>query len=432
MSARLQPLLDAVRSTIAVPAADPRRAALLVAVALILFAILALAVLILFTPSRRKVVKVRSYRPDDTDEGVQDSEATASEENPSASTAEAPEAPTESSTIEAVEGAAAGEAAPRPRKPKPKPKSQVALFLGAVSVWLAPVLLLAALVFGYYFTGSDTYCAKTCHANQESVILAGRTDHASCVACHEPPAGISTIPLNVASRVGMVVSQLRGVAPTSTVVDSRACLRCHQSAMRNVVTSSTGIRMSHAETNAAGTVCTSCHPTAGHSNLRTQSMSTCLVCHDGKKASADCATCHVKQPLATVAVASNAATTTLGSGKVTFPLVDLGPPNCAGCHDLKTQCDTCHGVRMPHSDEFIKGGHAVVAAFDGKQVCQKCHSVTFCSDCHKSFDSAHSPTWKVDHQKFAWNEGCSCHPRAQGSTWCYQCHSSTPPHNLLK
>jgi hypothetical protein len=235
--------------------------------------------------------------------------------------------------------------------------------------------------------------------------------------------------LNLVNRFSMIVGQLEGASPGAAVVDSRSCAACHQKELQAVITTAGGVRMSHAEPYAAGFVCTSCHPASGHSRARLHSMSPCLVCHDGMTTSDTCLTCHVTEPLASVA-SSSATTNTLGSGAVIYPLVAV-PTQCGGCHDQARQCDACHGLRMPHSDAFLKGGHAAAASFQGKQLCWKCHQATACLRCHGPFTS-HPTGWRTGHQNYPWNsQGCGCH-RPQGQTsGCYLCHSPNAPHRLL-
>lgn len=444
MGTELHIILNAIRTTIATPNANPQNTALLGSVALIVVAIAVLLLAIIFTPSRRKVVKIRRYRVRPDAQGAKGSGEAQAEEPTAETQARALEGEGEA-PAEVVAAVAAVQAAPATKAPRgaakkpPKKKkrnARVARFTRAASIWMVPLLIVTALVSGYYITGTETYCAKTCHVNDESVTQAAELNHASCVSCHEPYRGLATVPLNVADRVSMAVAQFKGGTPQAVLVDSDSCVRCHKSEIAAKTTSVSGIKMSHAAPYAAGVTCTSCHAKAGHSASTAQSMSNCLPCHDGKKASADCLTCHIASPLSVVAAGSTASTATLGSGKIDYPVVDLGQPNCGGCHNLVVECDKCHGLRMPHTQEFIDGGHAPIAAFDGKQVCMKCHQLTFCYSCHSPF-SSHGADWQTRHQTYSWSQGttgCACHRTAAGEStnWCYRCHSPNPPHALLR
>ena len=54
---------------------------------------------------------------------------------------------------------------------------------------------------------------------------------------------------------------------------------------------------------------------------------------------------------------------------------------CSQCHDVKTYCDTCHQVKMPHPKDWI-GKHSVTAARVGTDTCFNCHVVANCQACH--------------------------------------------------
>ena len=421
----LQVLWDAVRSSVASPGQDPARTLLVAAIALTALLFVVVVLLMALSPRRRKVVKIRRYRlKPGEDDGYYHPELEGVAAEAAGSGVALEEAAVTADEAESSPGQAASESKPAKRVLSPS----VARVVSVISVWGVFLLVLAAVVSGYWVTGTDAYCTKTCHGRQATVVKAAKLGHASCVSCHERP-GVSAVPQNLVNRVSMVVSQLRGVSSSGAVVDSSACLRCHRKAMAGVVVSSASVKMSHAEPNAAGVTCTNCHAATGHSMSRNHSMAPCLVCHDGKKASADCLSCHVKQPLATVAIASTSATLTLGSGRIAYPLVELPSRQCGLCHDEASQCDTCHGLRMPHPVEFKKGGHAPYAAFERKQTCWKCHRQTDCGRCHGSFTN-HGLNWKQLHKSNPWDATCSCHEKTQIRT-CLLCHNQVPPHALL-
>ncbi len=377
-----------------------------VTVALLLVAGIALVVLLVISlflalalPSRKRVVKVRRY-------------------------AGSPE------EIAAIKARAAerGAAAARP-KPKPvRHPSQKPLVGTPVLIAFAVILVVSA----YAATSTDAYCAQTCHRGTAAVKTADKADHASCTSCHERHV--------VTGFVGNSVSRLRMVAlqgtsgnrlGVSAPVDSSACLHCHRSIRRGTTVSSSGTKMSHSEVMAAGQPCTQCHVGSGHRvQAYTLAMSPCITCHDTRTASAECETCHTGDPLlATVATDS---TQTVGSGEINYPAVRAANRNCGGCHDMRRNCDPCHGgIRMPHSAAFVKGGHAVNAAFDRKLKCWRCHDPQVCAQgCHGSFGadgaSTHGPTanWLAEHRSASWDSGCECHRTRTTRDYplCYRCH----------
>ena len=366
--------------------------------------LLVLFVLMLITPSRRQVVKVRRY------------------------VGGAP--PGASAAAGAGSDPVAGDPPPRGQSGERKPPSD--LFLALTGPIAVTVLVVLALVGTYLATSTDVYCAKTCHNSSAIAKKAVDIDHAACVSCHEQ-RGIFGILANASSRARMLVYYGLGRSPRkySVAVDSVACLGCHGAVEGETVASKTGIRMSHKEVIEAGQPCAACHQATGHSkDAFTASMSTCLPCHDAKIASATCTTCHVKDPGTTV-VATGETIEGMGSGMLVYPAVRAANRRCGSCHDQERECDTCHGIRMPHSNDFIEGAHARSAAFTGKIKCWRCHDPQFCSSgCHAAFSpdgtrSGHAgDNWVQLHKRQEWSGGCICHSqrgRRTGSM-CYLCH----------
>jgi len=192
------------------------------------------------------------------------------------------------------------------------------------------------------------------------------------------------------------------------------------------------IRVSHAEPLEAGMNCVDCHGAVGHlgeAGRVAVSMDRCLGCHDGESASADCAVCHTTDIAATgrdALVRDDGRIT--GSGKYQYPTVVASGADCSGCHDVETQCDPCHGLRLPHPEAFVKGYHAKDAAFEKKESCYRCHDTRDCQSCHRPFSTGHAPNWKTDHARSPWDAGCGCHGRGvnEETPLCVFCHDNAP------
>lgn len=298
------------------------------------------------------------------------------------------------------------------------------------------VLVGVALAVGYAGTAQDVYCA-TCHgqiaedagpiADEGTQTATSEPTHASvsCVACHE--AGqLTGMAANTIDRARHLVAQLAGAPfPTDAVVDSSACLRCHNEILQeSVETTDTRIRMSHKEPVEAGLVCTECHAGVGHRQepAAQAGMVTCLRCHDGEQAAAACGTCH----LADVGYST--------TDSRVFVAVNLPPiTDCGDCHD-QAKCDACHGFRMPHPQGFLDGEHARYAGFDLKEKCYACHVRTDCDRCHATKDRSlgywghgTGPVWKYQHYDVppGIEAGCGCHGRSkyvQAGNYCKACH----------
>ena len=300
---------------------------------------------------------------------------------------------------------------------------------------LVGVAIVAAVGLGVWvatgvLTSQSTLCIA-CHAGSVH-SKAPRTDPhtaVTCVACHEPGGALGSVTYMVAPRGVHFVSGILSTKVTdgySVTVSSGACLRCHASVIGGTVTiPAQGVRMSHKEPLAAGAQCVDCHSlTGGIVSNRTVGMTPCLRCHDGHTASSACSTCHTTD----IGVAVRpSADTTLG------PHVLIETPNCYSCHEPKA-CDDCHGIRMPHTKDFILHGHARAAATDfwhgSGKTCSKCHTATRnpCSKCHQGSMPSHGAGlgWALGHQ-YGSPTNCSigCHGYQTGGgtrQMCEFCH----------
>jgi len=298
---------------------------------------------------------------------------------------------------------------------------------------VVPTLIIAGLISGYIVSGSDWSCTTLCHADNHTSDQ-WATSHGrglSCVDCHED--GALGVVGNTSSRLLMVARQFNKTAPAfEDAVSSRACVRCHEPALRTVSTDERGVRMSHEQPLRAGWACTDCHLNAGHSTakLRSLGMRPCRSCHDGTRASSKCSTCHVSTELSGRVSSSRPDTSgpTIGSGVYQYSPVGVTDSNCGGCHTLEKQCDPCHTTRMPHSERFVSGYHAKQAAFEKKKQCWRCHDRRDCDTCHSPFETGHADNWKSAHQSAPWEAGCGCHARQQNQhvAMCVFCHDDAP------
>jgi len=435
MSESVNILVKAVQGTLNNPAANPAMTAFVVGAGFCLALILVVGLMALFTPKRKRVVKVRHYTLEPTD-GDASGDATTAEE-PASNADDVSDADPDRVSAEdaAVDGAAeAGSGKPPRRTLGDALRDTRGWRFGARTlaiVFSVPVLILFALGSAWVVTSTDDYCTKVCHTTSASVKASVKLDHARCVQCHEAP-GLTGTAEAIRTRGTMLVKAARGGKPDgAALVDSAACLRCHTSVLGKPVIGSRGVKVSHKEPVAAGMTCSSCHPGAGHTQRRTYSMTPCLTCHGNRaaapasRASAECETCHVDGIERDIAPRTADSTATLGSGAVIYPVVAVGKTvQCGACHDEKRECDTCHGFRLPHDRAFLEGGHARVAAFEAKKACFKCHTEDSCSSgCHIGFPG-HLEGWKEDHKISPPDSVCSCHAQRSGRTtpMCALCH----------
>jgi hypothetical protein len=250
-----------------------------------------------------------------------------------------------------------------------------------------------------------------------------------CIECHETGGPVAAATFGLVPRSLHIVMQMTGLKLRdgyAHTVSSAACLECHSTQMTHTLTvEAQGVRVSHKEPIAAGADCTDCHRlTSGTVSNTTVGMTPCLTCHDGVKAKAQCTYCHTKD-IATAA-RPNSGTKMVGQDLI-------ATPDCYACHQPQT-CDACHGIRMPHTQEFMKHGHARIAAqdfwFGTGKLCFKCHTATRnpCTKCHLAAMPSHGAglTWAKGHQYGdPVNCSSSCHGYLTGHgsrSICAFCH----------
>lgn len=283
---------------------------------------------------------------------------------------------------------------------------------------VAVAICLGLLTGVWWVRGTSDEACLSCH--EKTVEANGAHASVGCRECHEAQ-GFLGIPENVLRRAHMQFARggslVRRASVQPDVPDAR-CVRCHRDGLDG--DGGGPVRMSHQEVGAAGMTCISCHGSAGSHETAEgaaahPSMSTCLGCHDGTRASVACPTCHVGEP----ADAARAK-------KLPIMKVRLEKDrDCRGCHSMQS-CIECHGLELPHPAAFRRGDHRRVAAFDGKsRRCYRCHSELWCANtCHDRAPGkpqvwGHQPDWKAAHATADPRTCTTCHSTAQT---CASCH----------
>lgn len=291
-------------------------------------------------------------------------------------------------------------------------------------VWLT-FLVLAFIVFDV-MVGSSDVCLS-CHT--EGPHARRKSDpHAAtpCVRCHEDRAGLAMFSSSAARGLHAVSA---AVSPSLSggygSVTARACNRCHKKQIAGTrILKDQELRISHAQPLEGGAICTDCHllDDQGAIAERNRGMTTCMRCHDGKRASNECSECHLGDPSAAIRDEEK---------DMVFSATILVPDyRCGGCHKDQSKCDKCHGLRMPHSKEFTDFKHAKSAAFEKKASCVKvCHLPGQCNTCHR-FDwdgtiSGHATDWRQAHGAGrSMQSACACHAPDDDpeKPFCPVCH----------
>lgn len=296
---------------------------------------------------------------------------------------------------------------PRPKRPPLSARAKQVLAIGIVLT-----VLVAWGVTGY--TTSDSELCKSCHwpAAQHAMAAKGTDLHAGtpCVSCHERGGVFGRYVVSVPSRViHFIESQDSAPVHEYGQVTTSACSACHAKALeKQTASKARGLLMSHKEPLASGATCIDCHTLRGGIvGTHNQGMAPCLRCHDSKTVSNECNVCHDEK----AASAARARTTS-------FTDVQIPNVKCGGCHDEKQSCDPCHGLRMPHTKEFMATGHARAGVVDfwynGGKTCSKCHTKTrrSCQNCHSSIlGRAHGE-----------GNGLASGHKVSQSTSCNSCH----------
>lgn len=300
------------------------------------------------------------------------------------------------------------------------------------------VVFLAVLVmalWGPVSLARPQTCAL-CHISRVAYQSWRASSHSSvrCEQCHTDRAAVLGLGNSVALAQNAWYGAVGVQAGPHRVPDS-ACLACHPAAGLNQPVVVNGLRMSHTGLRAAGYHCVDCHADAAHdvpvARISGPTMSTCAQCHNNTTVSAKCTLCHVASQQATKVAARRTDpewSKTHGSNwRQLHGMGDL--TTCTVCHN-RTDCQTCHGMPLPHDDNFI-AEHGTIA-LKSKQLCLNCHHESFCTGCH-GFPMPHPADWLPTHPKIAkgfQDPRCiKCHI-ADDCNWCHTTH--VHPHGMAR
>lgn len=356
----------------------------------------------------------------------------------------------------------------------PRRRARYIIWTGAAVMVMAAVMILALGI-----TSTRWFCAEGCHKVQDDTILSyERSPHAniSCMACHMPAnAGPVTFMLHKAEALGelyLTVTDnfhlpLNGNSHYALYMGEEQCTQCHT---LYSITPSAGIIIDHEAHSSRDIQCTVCHnrlahvedfeltlsdpntgePNQPHDDFMT--MDACFRCHvqEGNGPTGRCAACHtpelelmpdthrvdnfVRHPGPETAEHAAQARDQWSSteaaddevvGKVAgFELRRLETVDtCGTCH-AQAFCTDCHGVDIPHPDDFTETHPAV--AEQAPDSCAQCHLVDAagmneCSECHHQAGNP-SLEWLPQHSDVVGRDGAQpcfdCHdPR-----FCANCH----------
>lgn len=329
-------------------------------------------------------------------------------------------------------------------------------------IWTGIGVLAAATVMIVALGATSTYwfCANVCHKVQDDTIIAyNRSTHdkISCMACHEPvnaPPWVFVMAKAEAlgelylTATNQYELPLNGDSHVSEEMPSEQCTQCHAMQNRNV-TPTSGIIINHEVHAEENIKCPECHnrvahredfeltlknpdgtPNKKHMNFMT--MDGCFRCHSqepGGRAPGDCYLCHPKNfSLKPGNHLAPGFYEKFGDSSGHWKLYNQDPEYCKTCHS-KQFCTNCHGVEMPHPDDFVKK-HGPAGRKNPK-VCANCHAgsagaakgLRFCNECHHPDGNPNLP-WIPQHWGVVDKTGAEpcfdCHNPA----FCPECHVS--------
>lgn len=107
---------------------------------------------------------------------------------------------------------------------------------------------------------------------------------------------------------------------------------------------------------------------------------------------------------------------------------------CLTCHVEQSFCLNCHGMEMPHPEEFKTKTHPETAAtmIDKCEFCHQQSTTLFCDSCHhgKQVDWTFDPAmpWQNQHAKTVVEKGVSpCLGACHEKQFCVDCHTNLKP-----
>jgi hypothetical protein len=233
---------------------------------------------------------------------------------------------------------------------------------------------------------------------------------ADCASCHDPARkSAKSSDLNLPKHPECeTCHDIEAAAKGKKVDPPSACNTCHlgfdhtaQKEPARVVIPPPNLAFNHKVHVDKKVDCAVCHGKMNEVTLATRNqlpkMETCLQCHDGRTADAQCRTCHTKHPSGRIQLQFISGLLRPQQGN---PLgMDHGPrfefthgnraslnrEMCMECH-AESECQQCHnGMQKPlsvHPNDFITL-HPVQARMELTR-CQSCHRMqSFCASCHE-------------------------------------------------
>ncbi len=284
-------------------------------------------------------------------------------------------------------------------------------------------------------TSTPLFCSS-CHEMRYEYRTWQESSHhtKSCEVCHYHTGLIGMMRTKIQGTREAVLHFTKRptqseIGPGMAEVPSSRCLKCHPPAKLPTEITYHLLRHTHRRHLDRGAQCTDCHSNLVHGGKapfkNTPSMSSCLKCHDGKKAPNRCGLCHVQLGEIRPAL-YNPAWVTRHKENIAV----TGKENCVRCHG-QDFCQSCHKIARPHADNWVTA-HQKLKPTEVK-ACATCHpprgdlpQADFCTECHTA-RRAHGPNWIQDHPQQFQKEPDAC-GHCHQQEFCKDCHDIYMPH----
>lgn len=178
-------------------------------------------------------------------------------------------------------------------------------------------------------------------------------------------------PLKIAERLRNA-SKAPQLAAKHMSEDVALCFKCHP--QDKLYTREKNLIFSHQRHLKHEIVCHNCHRNEG-AMVYTPVKEDCIACHAGVGMPTSCKSCHKNTEILMPDSHKGGDFSHL-HGKMGLDL-----QTCSSCHGKRRFCFDCHGVEMPHSDDFllihpsqVQGDPMKCSLCHGNQPCESCHS----------------------------------------------------------
>jgi hypothetical protein len=215
-----------------------------------------------------------------------------------------------------------------------------------------------------------------CHEGAEDTDTPGMPDEKLCMTCH-----------------AKLDKEMKGKGTPPT----EKCLYCHNPKKEQLYRGakvvmgpgpSGELLSSHAKHAEKEVACAACHgDVAKDDNLlmpRRRYMpaaETCIDCHEERKVSAECATCHKSRRRESAPESHKVSWLTV-HGLEADSASGIHGRDCTTCHARK-ECRECHTSQAPrdHTGFWRLKGHGIGASMN-RERCLTCHRQDYCVQCH--------------------------------------------------